>query len=424
MRRFRIEPAAARGPAIAAGRRSPARLAKLGAAVAVLALAVPASGGAPSAGEIADVILLRDTYNTRLVVLSTTALGVAAGLVGTFLLLRKRALMGDALSHATLPGIAVAFMAMVAFGGSGKFLPGLLLGAAASGLLGVACVLLITHQTRLKDDAALGIVLSVLFGLGVVLLGFVQDMPEGSAAGLQSFIYGKTASVVQRDLWLILGAAVLVLAACVVLYKEFGLLCFDEAYAGAQGWPVVLLDLLLMVLVTVVTVIGLQAVGLILVIALLVTPAAAARFWTERLGHMPLAAALTGGASGWLGAARSARPGTAAAPGAPRRPRTSRRAPAPAPGLLRTARAHRDGGRGPDRADRRRAARDAILVAGGPAAPAPPGGAGGDRRTGERRAVPPDRRGRPPGRPRGPQPPPVGALPHHACRRRPEPRRP
>jgi manganese/zinc/iron transport system permease protein len=306
MRRFRIEPAAARGPAIAAGRRSPARLAKLGAAVAVLALAVPASGGAPSAGEIADVILLRDTYNTRLVVLSTTALGVAAGLVGTFLLLRKRALMGDALSHATLPGIAVAFMAMVAFGGSGKFLPGLLLGAAASGLLGVACVLLITHQTRLKDDAALGIVLSVLFGLGVVLLGFVQDMPEGSAAGLQSFIYGKTASVVQRDLWLILGAAVLVLAACVVLYKEFGLLCFDEAYAGAQGWPVVLLDLLLMVLVTVVTVIGLQAVGLILVIALLVTPAAAARFWTERLGHMLLAAALIGGASGWLGSALSA----------------------------------------------------------------------------------------------------------------------
>ena len=163
----------------------------------------------PSAGEILNVLLLRD-YNTRLVVLSTAMLGLAAGLIGTFLFLRKRALVGDALSHAMLPGIAIAFIVMVLMGGDGKSLAGLLAGAALFGMLGVGCVLLIRNLTRLKDDAALGIVLSVFFGLGVALLGLVQDMPQGSAAGLQSCIYGKTASIVRSDRLLIAGAAGLV----------------------------------------------------------------------------------------------------------------------------------------------------------------------------------------------------------------------
>ena len=259
----------------------------------------------PDVDDLIRVLFLMD-YNTRLVVLSTAVLGVASGLIGSFLLLRKRSLMGDALSHATLPGIALAFIAMVLAGGDGKLLPGLLAGAAATGLMGVGAVLLIRRTTRLKDDAALGIVLSVFFGIGVALLGLIQDMPQGSAAGLESFIYGKTASIVRGDLMLITAVALAVAVACAVFYKELTLLCFDESYAAAQGWPVLRLDLMMMALVTAVTVIGLQAVGLILVIAMLIIPAAAARFWTERLPRMMLGAAAIGAASGWFGASLSA----------------------------------------------------------------------------------------------------------------------
>lgn len=245
-------------------------------------------------------------YNTIVVLLGTGLLGLAAGVVGSFLLLRKRALLGDALSHATLPGIAGAFLVMVALGGAGKWLPGLLAGAAISGALGVTMILAIVHTTRIKEDAALGIVLSVFFGVGVVLLSLIQNLPTGSAAGLESFIYGKTASMLAFDAWLIGIAAAVVLVLCALLFKELKLLCFDGDFAGSLGWPVVVLDVVLMAMVVAVTVIGLQAVGLILVIALLIIPASAARFWTERLGRMTLLAGVLGAASGLGGAAASA----------------------------------------------------------------------------------------------------------------------
>jgi manganese/zinc/iron transport system permease protein len=259
----------------------------------------------PSWHEIWQVLTLRD-YNTRVVVLGAAALGVAAGMIGTFMLLRKRALLGDALSHATLPGLGMAFILMAQAGGSGKSLHGLLIGATISGLIGVGCILLIRSYTRIKEDAALGIVLSVFFGLGVAILGVIQNMGSGSAAGLESFIYGKTASMLRSDALVIAATAVLVAASCAILFKEFSLLCFDQPYARTQGWPVALLDLVLMTFVTAVTVIGLQAVGLILVIALLIIPPAAARFWTERLSVMFFLSAAIGGLSGMLGAALSA----------------------------------------------------------------------------------------------------------------------
>jgi manganese/zinc/iron transport system permease protein len=255
--------------------------------------------------DVLDVLLLKER-NTQLVVLSTAALGLASGLIGTFLLLRRRALVGDVLAHAMLPGIALAFLVMVALGGSGKSLPVLLLGGALTGLLGLGCVWCITSFTRVRDDAALGIVLSVFFGLGIALMGLVQATAEGSAAGLQTFIYGKTASMVTSDMQLIGVSAVVIAIACALLFKEFALLCFDEAFAAAQGWPVRGLDLLMLALVTLVTVIGLQSVGLILMVAMLIIPAAAARFWTDRLVRMALGAAAIGAASGWLGASVSA----------------------------------------------------------------------------------------------------------------------
>lgn len=259
----------------------------------------------PSAADVLRVLTLAD-YNTRVVVIGTTLLGLAAGVVGSFMLLRKRALLGDALSHATLPGIAIAFIAAEAFGATGKSLPVLLVGATVTGALGVGSVLLLRRHTRLKEDTALGVVLSVYFGAGVALLGIVQQMQTGSAAGLESFIYGKTASMVVSDAQLIGLAGLVVAVVCAVFYKEFKLLCFDPQYAAGQGWPVMLLDLVLMSLVVIVTVIGLQAVGLILVIALLIIPAAAARFWSDRMSRMTLISAGIGGVSCAFGAALSA----------------------------------------------------------------------------------------------------------------------
>lgn len=259
----------------------------------------------PDWEQVTRVLTLSD-YNTRVVVLGTTALGMACGLIGSFMLLRKRALMADAVSHATLPGIGLAFIAMVSMGGDGKWLPGLLLGALATGLLGMGLVLLVRNVTRIKEDAALGIVLSVFFGMGVAILGLIQKMKEGSAAGLESFIYGKTASMLASDAYLIGSVALLSLLVCGALFKEFTLLCFDQDYGSSQGFPMGFLDVTLMTLVVVVTVIGLQAVGLILVIALLIIPPASARFWTDKLAAMSILAAVFGACGSAIGALASA----------------------------------------------------------------------------------------------------------------------
>ncbi|HYD68115.1 MAG TPA: metal ABC transporter permease [Azospirillum sp.] len=256
--------------------------------------------------EALRILTLQAGFNTAVVVAGTAALGLAAGMVGTFLLLRRRALISDALSHATLPGIAAAFLLGVALGVPGRSLPLLLGGAVASGLIGVLTVQAIVRFTRLTEDAAIGIVLSVFFGLGVVLLSHIQALEVGGQAGLKGFILGQTAAMSRGEAvgmgLLALGAA----AATALLFKELRMVAFDAGFAGGQGWPVARLDIALMALATLVTVIGLQTVGLVLVVALLIIPPAAARFWTERLGTMTVVAAVIGALSGWLGAALSA----------------------------------------------------------------------------------------------------------------------
>lgn len=245
-------------------------------------------------------------HGATLVAIGTALLGAVAGLVGVFLLLRRRALLGDALGHATLPGIALAFLVMVGLGGSGRWLPGLLLGAAATGLLGVACVSLLTRSGRIRDDTAMAVVLGVFFGLGVALLGIVQRVPQAGPAGLESLIYGRAASMLREDLLWIAALATVVGLFVVALRRDLTVLCFDESFARTAGRRTIRLDLVLLALVTVATVIGLQVVGLILVVALLVIPAAAARFWTDHLGRMLVTSAMIGSAGAVAGALLSA----------------------------------------------------------------------------------------------------------------------
>jgi manganese/zinc/iron transport system permease protein len=242
------------------------------------------------------------SHNALVVLIGVTTLGVAGGATGTFALLRRRALMGDVLAHATLPGIAGAFLVATALGGDGKSLPVLLSGAAVGGLVGVGLTHFLSRCTRLSDDTAMGVVLGSMFGLGVVLLSVVQQLPLANQAGLNSFLLGQAVGMRVGEA-VFLGALGLVsVVVMVALYKELRLVCFDQRFARAQGWRTWLIDGALMGLIVTVTVAGLQAVGIVMVVALLVIPPAAARLWSDRLGVVLPVAALVGGASAAVGA--------------------------------------------------------------------------------------------------------------------------
>ena len=246
-------------------------------------------------------------YNTRIVLLGTILLGMCGGVVGTWMLLRKKALVGDVASHAALPGIGLAYLVIESiYPGQGKSLFGLMIGASLTAAAGVIVSSLIQRTRLIKEDAALGIVLSLFFGAGIVLLSMIQSMKTGNVAGLNDFVFGKTAAITANDVSLIAIASLVVLVVCLIFFKEFSALCFNEDYAISMGWPTRSLDLLLTILVVSVTVIGMQSVGLLLVVSLLVIPPTAARFWSNRLSHMIMIASLIGGLSAAVGVVLSA----------------------------------------------------------------------------------------------------------------------
>lgn len=240
-------------------------------------------------------------YNTAIVLAGTSLLGANAGLIGSFAVLRRRALLGDTLAHAALPGLCLGFLLL-----GQRSLAAMLTGALASGVAGIGIVAFLRRFTRLKDDAALGIVLSLAFGLGLALLSWIQRLPTGgSKSGIANYIFGSAAGMIADDLKLIGGVSALSLLAIALLYKEFRLVTFDAGFARVQGWPATLLDFLLMALVAASVIVGLPAVGVVLTAALLILPAVAARLWTERLSLMLLLAAVLGAAIGATGTAIS-----------------------------------------------------------------------------------------------------------------------
>lgn len=253
-----------------------------------------------------EALTLQLGYNATLVTIGAMMLGVAAGATGTFLFLGKRALVSDAISHATLPGIGLAFVVMVMLGGDGRALPGLLIGSALSAALGLICVSALTNRTRLTEDAAIGAVLSVFFGIGIVLLTVIQSMTSGRQAGLESFLLGSTAGMLWDDALVIAVGGALVLGLTLLLRRPMTMVAFDPDFAAGSGMNVRRVELAMMGLAMAITVVGLKIVGLILIVALLIIPAVAARFWTERVGIVVLIAGAFGGASGYLGAALSA----------------------------------------------------------------------------------------------------------------------
>lgn len=240
-------------------------------------------------------------YTLRNVALGSAILGVVSGILGCFAVLRRQGLLGDALAHATLPGVCVAFIL------SGTRVPFVLLvGAAVSASLGALLIIAITNGTRIKQDAALGIILSVFFGAGTVLLTYIAGTGNSGQSGLDRFIFGQAATIVRSDVITMSILAAAALLVVFVLFKEFKLLSFDPGFAASMGFPVGRLNVLLTALIVVAIVIGIQTVGVILMAAMLITPAAAARLWTDRLGVMVFVSGFFGAVSGVSGAMVSA----------------------------------------------------------------------------------------------------------------------
>lgn len=235
------------------------------------------------------------------VALGAAVLGVVGGVLGVFAVLRKQSLVGDTLSHAALPGVCLGFMVAGA-----RDLSSILAGAFLSGALAALTVMLIARATKLKTDAALGIVLSVYFAVGIVLLTHLQSTGAAGQAGLSTFLFGQAAAILRSDLWILGGVTAAVLAVVALLWKEFKLVSFDPDYARAMGFPVLALEALLTVMIALAVVVGLQMVGVVLMVAMLIAPAAAARQWTKSLEGMVLLAALFGAVSGVVGALISA----------------------------------------------------------------------------------------------------------------------
>ncbi len=237
-----------------------------------------------------------DDYTLRMVTLGTAILGAVSGALGTFAVLRQQSLLGDAVSHAALPGIGLAFLLT---GSKASLI--LMVGAGLTGWLATAVVLFVVASTRVKYDSALGLVLSVFFGAGLVLLTFIQKFPNANQAGLDSFLFGQAASLIAQDVITMAVLGGLAFVILILFWKEFKLLAFDSEFAHSLELPVRRLDLGLTTLLVVAIVIGLQTVGVVLMSAMIIAPAAAARQWTNHFGVMMLIAMMLGSLSGIAG---------------------------------------------------------------------------------------------------------------------------
>lgn len=235
-------------------------------------------------------------YTLRTVALGSSILGIVSGALGAFAVLRKQSLLGDAISHAALPGIVIAFLIT-----RSREPIVLMFGALMTGWLAMLFMANITRTTRIKDDSALGLGLSVFFGFGLMLLTFTQKLPDATQAGLDKFLFGQAATLLQRDVVTMSIISAVALGALALFWKEFKLITFDPEYAASLGYPVRFLDLGLTTLLVIAIVVGLQTVGVVLMSAMIVAPASAARQWTDKLSHMVILGGFFGAIAGVSG---------------------------------------------------------------------------------------------------------------------------
>lgn len=230
------------------------------------------------------------------VALGSGLIGIACGLVGVFCVIQKESLVGDAISHASLPGIAISFLLL---GHKSYF--GLFFGAVLSGILALSFILGSYRYAKISFDSSLSFVLSSFFGFGMVLLGIIQKLSNADQAGIDKYIFGQAAAFLQRDLWIMIVINLIVISTILLFYKEFKLFTLDKDYSTAMGFSANKLRLLLSLLLILTIMGGLQIVGLILMTSLIICPATCARFLSDRLSFNLLISSVIGFLSGILG---------------------------------------------------------------------------------------------------------------------------
>lgn len=241
--------------------------------------------------------LLPFSYTDSVVALGAAVLGILAGVVGVTAVLRGRTLVADALSHAALPGVALAFLLTGA-----KDTPSLLVGAGLAGLVGAVLIVGIERTSRIRPDAAIGVVLSGFFSIGIVLIAYISTTDNANQAGLQDYLFGQAAGLTESDVELFIWLAGATLAVVALTFRPVKATLFDPSFSAGIGLPVRAMELLMTALLVCAVVVGLRTVGAILMVAMVVVPAAAARQLTDRLRTMMPLAALIGGLVGACGA--------------------------------------------------------------------------------------------------------------------------
>lgn len=236
-------------------------------------------------------------HTLKTVMTGAAILGITSGTLGTFAVLRKQSLLGDAVSHSALPGIAIAFLI------TGDRDPAVLLaGAIIAGLISALCMMLIVEYSPVKYDGALAIILSVFFGMGMVLMSIVQKLPNARQAGLNKFLFGRAATLLQEDIWVMAFLGGIALLLMFIFWKEFKLLSFNPEFGLSLGFSMRAIDILLTSLLVIAIVVGLQTVGVVLMSVMVIAPGVAARQWTDRLEVMAILAGGFGAFSGVVGA--------------------------------------------------------------------------------------------------------------------------
>lgn len=242
------------------------------------------------------ISLLVSDYTFRTITLGCMLLGSVSGMLGCFAVLRKQSLLGDAVSHASLPGVCLAFLII-----RSKNTEILLLGALAIGLICIGLIQTIQNYTKIKFDSALAFILSVFFGLGLVLLSYLNKLPGANKSGLNKFIFGQASTFVERDVRLMLYTGIILLIVIILFWKEFKIVTFDSEFAKTLGFPSRKIEILISILIVITVIIGIQAAGVILISAMIISPAVAARQWTNRLSVMVILSGIFGGIAGLTG---------------------------------------------------------------------------------------------------------------------------
>lgn len=244
-----------------------------------------------------------DDHTFRMVFFGTTLIGLVAGALGTFAYLRKQSLISDVISHAALPGSLIAFLvSVVVLGIDGRNMLSLIVGAVVLGTLAVLFANGISQHSKIRIDTAMAVVLTIFFGGGMLLMRIITNGVFPGKGGIQDYLFGNASVITMNDLVTSLTVGAVALLLVVIFWKEFALRTFDADYSTVLGFSARIVDVLMFTTIVIATVIGVKAVGLVLMVAFVVTPPAAARQWTKSLGSTVILSAIFGAVGSGVGA--------------------------------------------------------------------------------------------------------------------------